>query len=154
MDAALTDVYMDFLHPRINHRVLAGACGGRRTLAAGRGRARCHRAAAEALLRAALQSDRRKDVTAGGRQHRGGLSRRPLALAVRGLGSRRRRLRRVLGGLVVVERVRLEGSRLRPLGAVVVRRVAGQIVAVGVLLAGRELGVHIVGVDHIGAHGH
>lgn len=135
---ALTDVYMDFFHPRIDDGVL-GARRGRRVVAVGRladsggGRRRAgrHRVAAVVQLGdgGRLQPGRGEDVTPRGHHHRSGL---PRTLA------RRVRWFSVLLGvvlvprvvLVVVEGVRLKGGgSLLPLGAVVVRRVAGQIVA-------------------------
>lgn len=148
----LTDVYVDFLHPRVHDGVLATAArrgsalvvrrlaarGGRRRRI-WRRRAGCHRVAPVTLLRdgGALQPGRRYDVTPRGHHHRGGLA-DALARRVRRFGSRLRLLlvvgvvllMVVVVVVVVVERVRLKGSRLLPLGAVIVRRVAGQIVAV------------------------
>lgn len=146
----LTDVYVDFLHPRVHDGVFAAAARRRRALVVGRlaarggrrrrrrrrrRRAGCHRVAAVTLLRdgGALEPGRRYDVTPRGHHYRGGL---PAALArrVRRFGSLPLLLLLVLVMVVVVvvvvERVRLEGSGLLPLGAVIVRRVAGQIVAV------------------------
>lgn len=130
---------------------LTAGCRGRR--------AGCHRVAAVALLRygGSLQPDWGENMTPRGHHHRGGL---PCTLARRvgRLGSLLLRVValvvRVVVLMVVIERVRLEGGGLLPLGAVVVRRVAGQIVALRVFLARGELRVHIVGVDQIGAHGH
>lgn len=83
-----------------------------------------------ALLRewSGLQSGRGDDMTSWGHHHRSGL-RSTLALCVWRLGSLLRLVvlvRVVL--MVVVKRVRLEGSRLLSLGAVIIRRVTGQIV--------------------------
>ena len=102
-----------------------------------RRRAGCHRVAAVTLLRdgGGLQSGRGEDVTPRGHHHRGGL---PCALALRvgRLGSLLLLLLLLVlvvlvvwVVLVVVEGVRLKGGRLLPLRAVIVRRMAGQIVA-------------------------
>lgn len=103
-------------------------------------------------------------MTPGGHKHRGGLC-TALARRKRRFGSLLLLLLVVVLMVVlvvmviwvvevVVERVRLEGSGLLPLGAVIVRGVTGQIVALRVLLTRWKLGVHIVRVDQIGAHGH
>jgi len=134
--AALTDVDMDFLHPRVDHRVLGGGRGGPavgREVAGSPGRRRRRRRAGRHRVAAAAPQLRRggcgEDVTPRGHHHhRGGGGGGGLlpARRVRRLAARRRRRRRV----EVVQGVRLEGGRLWPRGAVVVRRVAGQIVAV------------------------
>lgn len=136
LHAALTDVYMDFLHPRVDDGVL-GARGGRTALAVGcyaasRGRRRAgrHRVGAVAQLRdrGRPQPSRGEDFTPRGNHHRGGLP-RTLARRVRRLTALLVVVLVLRVVLVVVEGVRLEGGSLLPLGAVVDRRVAGQIVA-------------------------
>ena len=115
---ALTNVYVDFLHPGVNHGILARA--SRRSalvkeiLSTSGWRARSYRVAMMVWLRErGWMSGWGEDVTPRRHHHRG--LPRTLARSVRRVGAARP---------LVVDRLMLK-RWLLPLGAIIVRRVAG-----------------------------
>lgn len=138
---------MHLLHPRINYRFFAsGRALVERVLATGRrwawrdGFARVAR-----FGEVVLKSRRSMDVLGPGRED---------GRLVAGGAPTRRIGCLVTGGPRWVQRLGLERVLLSPLAAEIFRRMTGKVIVLRIFFARWEFGIHIVGVDQEGTHGH